>query len=225
MAFLTVEKGHSKDIGKIFTIGENPVTIGRKASENNPDIVLHDDFVSRRHLEISFQEDCYRLRDLNSTNGTLVDKIKIDPEKYYSLNDGSEIGLGISTQGPRVVLRFKESATVHTARIEDVAQAAGNEHPSWIQIDEDKGEIRVDSKQLSLSRKEYDLLVFLSKRAGSICSKDDLISVVWPDVIDPGGVSDAAIDQLMHRLRMKIESKPSHPVRLINRKGFGYKLV
>ncbi len=33
---------------------------------------------------------------------------------------------------------------------------------------------------------------------------------------------NAAIDQLIHRLRMKIEPTPLRPKRLISRKGFGY---
>ena len=37
------------------------------------DLVLADDTVSRRHCMISVQRDRYVVRDLESTNGTIVD--------------------------------------------------------------------------------------------------------------------------------------------------------
>jgi DNA-binding response OmpR family regulator len=69
------------------------------------------------------------------------------------------------------------------------------------------------------------LAVFLYKRAGTISRKDELISDIWPEAVDSEGVSDAAIDQLVHRLRAKIEPDPARHQRLKIKKGFGYMLV
>ena len=96
---------------------------------------------------------------------------------------------------------------------------------SWLKIDEKKKEIWVDGRQVRLSRKEYDLIVFLSSNAGKICSRDEIISSVWPESKDPAAISDATIDQLIHRLREKVEPKPARPVRIISKKAFGYMLV
>ena len=222
MAFVIVEKGNSGDIGKKFPIGEGNILIGRRATDCTPDIALHDDFVSRRHAEIAFDRDHFTLRDLNSTNGTALDGLRIEPGRFYRLKHESVIGLGVSSgTEARVVLRFKESTTATTARI--TTGEFGS--PAWLRIDTEKGEVWIDEKQLALSRKEYDLILFLNKKAGRFCQRDELISGVWPEVLDPGGVSDAAIDQLIHRLRLKIEFDPSHPKRLISRKGFGCMLV
>ncbi len=55
---------------------EKPVIrIGRQL-EN--DIVLHEEFVSRFHAEIRFEEGKYVLRDNGSTSGTFVNGRKID---------------------------------------------------------------------------------------------------------------------------------------------------
>ena len=224
MAFIIVERGNDLDIGKRFSLGENPVLIGRENTESNPDITLHDEYISRRHAEISFKNNCFQLRDLGSTNGTTVDEVRAAPEKFYPLKHDSVIGLGISDSGARVTLRFKETPTVSTTRIE-AAKIRESSSISWLRIDESRGEIWVDEKQLILSRKEYDLILCLYNRAGKVCQRDELISEVWPEAVDPGGVSDAAIDQLVHRLRLKIEPDPSQPKRLIIRKGFGYMLV
>ena len=224
MAFVIVEKGSREDVGKKYPIKGKTVIIGRASSENNPDIELHDDYISRQHVEISFHQNCFMLRDLESTNGTEISGQRITPGKLHQLKHNSVIGLGITSEAPRVLLRFKESSTDSTIRIEDV-KPEKIRRITWLEVDEKRSEIRVDKKQLTVSRKEYDLIIFLYKRAGRICSRDELISEVWPEVVDPGGVSDAAIDQLIHRLRLKIEPDPSQPRRIISRKGFGYILV
>ncbi len=224
MAFIIVEIGNNLDIGKRFSLGENPVLIGRRNTERNPDITLHDEYISRRHAEIDFKNNCFQLRDLRSTNGTTIDEVRITPEKFYPLKHDSVIGLGITDVGARVILRFKEYHTVSTTRIEP-AKISESSSISWLRIDESRGEIWVDETKLILSRKEYDLILCLYNRVGRVCQRDELISEVWPEAIDQGGVSDAAIDQLVHRLRAKIEPNPSQPQRLIIRKGFGYMLV
>jgi hypothetical protein len=224
MAFLVVEKGHSLDIGKRIPLGENAVIIGRASAGTKSDIKIHDDFISRQHAEISYQQNCYMLRDLESTNGTQLDGKRIAPGKSYPLTHNSIIGFGIAREEARVLLRFKESPTTATARIEEVE--TGEIGPiDWLRIDEKRSELWVDGKLIAVSKKEYQLVLLLYQRAGKICSRDEIIAGVWPEVVDAGGVSDAAIDQMIHRLRMKIEANPSRPERIISRKGFGYMLV
>jgi DNA-binding response OmpR family regulator len=165
----------------------------------------------------------FLLRDLKSTNGTSLDGVRIEPEKSYQLRQDSIIGLGIATDGEAcAVLRFKESPTTETTRVPESEDTA---HASWLRIDLEKDEIYVDGKQVIVSKKEYDLMLCLKANASKVCSKDEIIARVWPEAVDASGVSDAAIDQLLHRLRLKIEPDPANPQRLISRRGFGYMLV
>jgi pSer/pThr/pTyr-binding forkhead associated (FHA) protein len=224
MAFLIIEKGKKEEIGLQIPLGENSVFIGRATTENQPDISLHDECVSRRHAEITYHNNCFYLRDLRSTNGTMIDEQRIEPGKLYPLKKDSVIGLGIEPKGPRVLLRFKAVPTVSTTRLVDPEPDEAGP-TSWLIIDNEKGEIHVNNQQISLPRKEYDLLLHLYRNMGKIISKDELISAVWPEAINQNGVSDAAIDQLVHRLRLKIESNPSKPEHIISRKGFGFMLV
>jgi two-component system response regulator QseB len=219
MAVIIIEKGNSQDVGKRFPLTENIAIVGRAAADNNPDIAVHDDFVSRSHAEISHHQNYFMLRDLDSKNGTEIDGQRIKPGQFYPLRNDANIGLGISTTGTRVLLRFKESQTTATIRIYSMDETVGID---WMLIDQDKKEVRVDGKIVNLSRKEFGLLLFLLKRTGKTCSRDEIIAEVWPESKDPGAVSDATIDQLIHRLREKIEPDVSQPKRLINKKGFGY---
>jgi hypothetical protein len=222
VAFVVVEKGSKLDIGRRFLLEESGALIGRAAPENNPDIQIHDDYISRRHAEISYQQDCFRLCDLGSKNGTEIDGQRINPGQLYPLRDGSTIGLGIAPGGPRVVLRFEESPTTVTVSVQEIE---GVSSLRWLRIDEARREAWVDGNPVSLSRKEYDLVLLLHRRAGVICSRDEIIAEVWPEAEAPRAVSDATIDQLIHRLREKIEPDASQPKRLISKKGFGYMLA
>jgi pSer/pThr/pTyr-binding forkhead associated (FHA) protein len=221
MAFIVVEKGNSEDVGKVFQLGTNTAVIGRATPETDPNIKILDDYVSRNHAEIRYHQGCFMLRDVGSTNGTEIDGQRIEPSRLYQLKHDSAIGLGIVQGKARIILRFKESHVTTRAPSGDLAEVV---NVSWLSIDEEKKEVWVDGKLILLSRKEYDLLSFLNRKAGKVCSKDEIISEVWPEVQDPGAISDATVDQLIYRLRGKIELDMSKPGRVISKKGFGYML-
>lgn len=84
--------------GRTYT-GKAPRTvIGRERTAGG--IVLHDPNVSRAHAELSFDGRSWRIRDLNSTNGTLVNDVDIDE---CALRDGDLLTLGITN------LEFREN--------------------------------------------------------------------------------------------------------------------
>lgn len=223
MAFLVVNKGEAEDAGKIFPIDKASVTIGRRTSQYTPDIELSSEVVSRRHLEIVQKDDKFMLRDLGSTNGTMLDDDRIMPGRLYELKHNSKIGLGVEDDSAHIMLTFKESEGTNI--IAGRKSAAAKAKVTWLKIDEGKKEVLVDGVQARLSRKEYELLLFLYRNAGKICSRDEIISTVWSESKDPSAISDATIDQLVHRLREKVEPKPSQPTRIVSKKAFGYMVL
>jgi len=74
--------------GREFVIDKEVFSIG---SGSNNDLVLRDSTVSRRHCEIRLLPKGHSIHDLGSTNGTLVQGVRI-AEAF--LNQGSEIQLG-----------------------------------------------------------------------------------------------------------------------------------
>jgi pSer/pThr/pTyr-binding forkhead associated (FHA) protein len=223
MAFLIVEKGPADDLGKTLMLAERPLVIGRGGSGVQPELVLHDPYVSRRHAEIVFEQGHYLLRDLGSTNGTIVDGMQSLGSTPSRLLNGALIGLGISSGLPRVLLRFTDATTLVSTKVQ--AEQPRSFRNAWLSIKRESQEVWIDGKCKEMSRKEYDLICYLEANAGRVCRKDDMIPVVWPEVLNPGAVSDAAVDQLIHRLRTKIELDPKQPTRIVSKKGFGYLLV
>ena len=76
---------------------------------------------------------------------------------------------------------------------------------------------------ISLSPKEFELLTYLYTQRGQLCSKDDIAKAVWPEY--QGGIYDYQIENLIRRLRAKIEPDPGNPQLLLTVRGLGYKLL
>lgn len=76
-----------------------------------------------------------------------------------------------------------------------------------------------------LSPQEYRLLRFLTQNEGRIVERDEIIGAVWPDVKVAEGISDEAIDQMVYRLRKKIEDEPTNPKHLTTVKGRGLRFL
>ncbi len=83
---LTVVEGPSK--GKKMDLSGKTIRIGKR--ETN-DLMVEDKTVSRNHLEIVAAEDSYLLRDLESTNGTFINDIRVK-EAYLSPGDVIRLG-------------------------------------------------------------------------------------------------------------------------------------
>lgn len=76
--------------GKSYTITTPHATIGRERTEGG--IVLHDPNVSRRHAELTFQDGVWRIVDLHSTNGTLVNDMDV---REATLHEGDLVTIGL----------------------------------------------------------------------------------------------------------------------------------
>lgn len=74
-----------------------------------------------------------------------------------------------------------------------------------------------------LTNAEYRLLVLLLQHEGEIVERESLIQAVWKDAATTMGVTDQAVDQLLFRLRKKIEENPTQPTHILTIKGRGVK--
>lgn len=86
-------------------------------------------------------------------------------------------------------------------------------------------EIQIGQKVVSdlLSKQEYRMLKLMIESKGEVISRNQLIEAVWPDTQVSEGISDEAIDQMIFRLRKKIENEPSTPKHLTTIKGQGWR--
>jgi predicted Zn finger-like uncharacterized protein len=79
------------DAGSVYRVEKPRVTVGR----SNADLTLNDTEASRTHAAVEVRDTIIQLRDLGSTNGTLVDGQKITD--VVELQDKSEFQVGATT--------------------------------------------------------------------------------------------------------------------------------
>ena len=86
-----------------------------------------------------------------------------------------------------------------------------------LELDVAAGLVRVDRRMVTLAPKEFTLLAYLHERSGQVCTKDDIGSAVWPEYQE--GIYDYQIENLVRRLRAKLEFDPANPQLLLTIRG------
>jgi hypothetical protein len=76
----------------LIQLEDQSITIGKISGD--ADLVLDDFSVSRIHARISKEENDYFLEDLNSTNGTFKNGLRLNPYEKRKLQEEDEITLG-----------------------------------------------------------------------------------------------------------------------------------
>jgi DNA-binding response OmpR family regulator len=66
-------------------------------------------------------------------------------------------------------------------------------------------------------------LIYLYEQRGKVCSKDEIGVAVWPEYQDE--VYDYQVENLVRRLRSKLELDAGDPQLLLTVRGQGYKLM
>jgi DNA-binding response OmpR family regulator len=89
-----------------------------------------------------------------------------------------------------------------------------------LRIDPARREAERGGERITLTTLEFDVLWFLASRPGRVCSREVLMEQVWgSDRI----VGDRSIDNLVSRLRHRLEADPDHPRWLQTVWGAGYR--
>ena len=188
--------------GREHLLAGDVTTIGR-AVEN--DIVITSKRVSREHTLLRREGWRVLLEDQNSTNGTFLNGERTLGSA--ELRDGDRIKVGdviLTFHDPNIT--FRETPLPH------------------LEVDVAAGIVRVERKRVDLSGKEFALMAYLYQQRGQVCSKDGIAEAVWPEYKDASAY-DYQVENLIRRLRSKIEIDPSNPKLLITMRGLGYKLI
>ncbi len=89
-------------------------------------------------------------------------------------------------------------------------------------IDPERRMVSVDSREVELTAKEFDLLLHFVRHPGRVYSRSQLLDTVWGYGHDG---YEHTVNSHINRLRAKIESDPSQPRYIQTVWGVGYKFV
>lgn len=91
-----------------------------------------------------------------------------------------------------------------------------------LQVNVSRHEATVGGKALTLTAKEFALLVYLARHPGIVLSRDALLREVWGYDYPIG---TRTVDVHIRWLRQKVEEDPAQPARILTVRGHGYRLV
>ena len=191
----------SDPTGREHPLSGETTTIGRAVQ---CDVVITSKRVSREHARL--RRDSWRviLEDVGSTNGTFLNGERLLAPS--ELRDGDQIKVG------DVVFTFHDPDI--TFRDTPFPE---------LEVEVAAGVVRVNRRVVTLAPKEFALLRYLYERRGEVCSKDDIGNAVWPEYQE--SVYDYQIENLVRRLRARLEPDSDDPQMLLTVRGMGYKLV
>lgn len=182
-----------------------------KALEPQTDLVLLDIMLP----ELSGMEVCRRIRQESSVpiimltaKGDVTDKVAgLD----MGANDYMTKPFAIEELLARIRVALKQRA--NTGKKEMTALAYGK-----LSVDLATREVSYDGEQLTLTKKEFDLLAFLLKNKNRAVSREELLSAVWD--YDYAGDTNV-VDVYVRYLRQKVEERLG--IRFIETvRGVGY---
>jgi two-component system response regulator VicR len=100
-------------------------------------------------------------------------------------------------------------------------ESAGLLRAGRITVDPDRQAVLKDGETVDVSQREFELVRLLAASAGTVFSREQLLSQVWN--YDYFG-DTRAVDVAVRRLREKLEDDPASPRLLCTRRGGGYYL-
>lgn len=194
--------------GQRWTIETDEFLIGRGGDCH---LILPERQVSRHHLKILSREGQYHLQDFGSKNGTHLNGARVTGT--VPLQDGDEIQIALCVK----LLFVGTDATLPLTF--DPPTVEGN-----LTIDAALRSVTVQGQELTppLSLAQFRLLQLLYESKGAVCSRDEIVNVVWPET-DGLGVSEQAIDALVRRLRDRLSELDDYNY-VVTVRGHGFRL-
>ncbi len=94
------------------------------------------------------------------------------------------------------------------------------DHFGDVQVNRAARTVKRRGEPVALAPKEFDLLIALMDRAGTVVPRGDLLSAVWGYQHD---VNTRTVDIHVSELRAKLEPNPAQPVHIITVRKAGYR--
>lgn len=91
-----------------------------------------------------------------------------------------------------------------------------------LSIDVEKRKVTLSGDPVSLTAREFDLLLHLARHPGRVFTRSELLDRVWG--LGYEGYAHT-VNSHINRLRSKIEKDPSRPIYILTVRGVGYKFT
>jgi DNA-binding response OmpR family regulator/signal transduction histidine kinase len=189
----------------------------RQLDLEEPDIIL----LATRLADISGAEVLQRLREFSAIPVMMLCEHADEDEQVRLLDLGADDlvlkPFNIKEVLARIRVLLRRAIIQGEQQTNDVIFRTGE-----LTIDYAQHQVRVQGKQVQLSRTEYKLLYTLAQNAGRVLTHELLLERVW------GAEYNREVDFIwvyISRLRRKIEADPRHPRYILTVPDVGYQLI
>ena len=191
---------------------QNGLEAIKKAKKHKPELIILDVMMP----EMDGIEACEKLRLVPELSETVITFLTARGEDYSQVA-GFEAGADDYITKPikPKVLISKVKSLLRRFKTQDDSQQIlklGN-----ITINREEYKILVDTQEMVLPRKEFELLSLLASKPGKVFKREDILDRVWGNDVVVGG---RTIDVHIRKLREKIGEQKFKTI-----KGVGYKFV
>ena len=219
-----IEDANGDHVGELMELKQNEVIIGRAP---NCDIVTQPVFssVSQRHCLLKKIREGWSITDVGtkgvgSSFGTFINGFRLEPNTPTILQPGDEIRLGTKLG------KYFRFIGEGTKPISEPAQVIRR-----LTVDSEKRLLQIDNRILSIhfTSQEFDLLLMLWDKSGSICTFSEICANIWPDekILSPNSIDAdlrVRINTLAHILRRKLTPALDGIDIIESHHGIGYRL-
>ena len=190
-----------------------------KALTGNFDLILLDIMLPKRD---GFSV-CREIRKKLSTPIIMVTAKEEEIDKVMGLDLGADDYVTKPFSVKVLLARIKANIRRSSGEFVELRQPAPTEGLIVIRglkIDTKNFRVTKDGREIELSRKEFEVLVFLASHPDELVSREELLEKVWGYEDFFGGIR--TVDVTMSRLRSKIEDKPAEPEYILTKRTKGY---
>mgnify|MGYP001025170111 FL=1 len=190
-----------------------------KALTGNFDLILLDIMLPKRD---GFSV-CREIRKKLSTPIIMVTAKEEEIDKVMGLDLGADDYVTKPFSVKVLLARIKANIRRSAGEFVELRQPAPTEGLIVIRglkIDTKNFRVTKDGREIELSRKEFEVLVFLASHPDELFSREELLEKVWGYEDFFGGIR--TVDVTMSRLRSKIEDKPAEPEYILTKRTKGY---
>lgn len=213
-----VQKDYLEASGFRVDIEEDGEAGLAKAMEEEVDLIILDLMLPKTDgFEI-----CRRIRREKNIPILMVSAKKEDVDKIRGLGLGADDYLTKPFSVGELVARVKAHLSRYERLTADARVKKRNEiRLRGIRIDRWSRKVFVHEREIALTAKEYDMLLFLIRHPNRVFSKEELFEKVWG--MDAIG-DNATVTVHISKLREKIEADPSNPQYIETIWGVGYRM-
>lgn len=169
--------------------------------------------------EVDGFEICKQVRAVKNIPILIVSAKKEDIDKIRGLGLGADDYIIKPFSPSELVARVKAHLARYERLIGNMETTKKEIRIRGLVIDEMARKVYVNDKKISLTAKEFDLLLFLAQHPNRVFSKEDLFESIW-GMDSSGDITTITVH--IRKIRGKIEKDPSNPQYIETVWGAGY---